>query len=201
MTEVTKLEVGLGLAVLGLCVFLYHQKLDAQDAVAEEKLKDTIARQQDKITASDQVVEQAQEQLKAKQMELENARRTTQTPSQVLKILPSYVPGLPSPIVANIPAPTASNPNPEPVSATIPAEDLKPLFDELSTGKEAQAKLAACEVTVTQDDIKIEAITKERDAYKNVKKPGFWRRLGGRIKTFGEDGGIVLLIVKLAGGI
>jgi len=94
---------------------------------------------------------------------------------------------LPPSLSANSPAgaqtsatpglPSAPGPEPGP-AAQIPAVDLKPLYDFAQDCRACQAKLAAAAQDKLDDDAKIAALQRERDAAITASKGGtFWRRL------------------------
>jgi hypothetical protein len=124
---------------------------------------------------------------------VEDLRKRTQTPQEAIRALPQVLP-LPQPITLNLPAavsnadPTRAGLKPDapvPQTATIPAADLKPLFDFAATCKECQAKLAAATADKADDAVKIGALTKERDAAVTAAKGGSkWQRIKRSAKWF-----------------
>ena len=73
---------------------------------------------------------------------------------------------------------------PQQSDATIPAVDLKPLFDRLSDCK-------ACDAKVTEQGSEIAQLTKERDdAVKTAKGGSFWHRLKHDAKVIAIGGAV-----------
>ena len=99
--------------------------------------------------------------------QIEDLKNRTQTPPQVIQAMPQVLP-LPQPITLNLPAALAQGtPIPAGVqpgqTATIPAADLKPLFDFAAACKECQAKVISLQQDKVDDAVKIGGLTKERD--------------------------------------
>jgi hypothetical protein len=65
-----------------------------------------------------------------------------------------------------------------PADATIPATDLKPLYDFVQDCRACQAQLAAAKQNSADDAAKLASLSRERDAAITAAKGGtFWRRL------------------------
>jgi hypothetical protein len=138
--------------------------------------------------------------LKDSLSQLEDAKKRTQTPVQVVQALPQVLP-LPQPITLNLPAALAQG---EPKlggtqpgqTAEIPAADLKPLYDFAITCKECQARVISLQQDKADDGVKIGALVKERDAAVNASKGGGkWQRVKRAAKWFvvGAAAGAVAL--------
>jgi hypothetical protein len=123
---------------------------------------------------------------------IEDLKKRTQTPTQVIQALPAVLP-LPQPITLNLPAALAQgDPRLAGVqpgqSATIPAADLKPLFDFAAACKECQAKVLVLQQDKADDLVKIGGLVKERDAavtaakggsaFTRIKKAAKWLGIG-----------------------
>jgi hypothetical protein len=126
--------------------------------------------------------------------QLEDLKKRTQTPTQVIQALPQVLP-LPQPITLNLPAALAQgNPNVAGVqpgqTATIPAADLKPLFDFAASCKECQQKVLVLQQDKADDTVKIVALTKERNEAVTAAKGGSKLQ---RIKKAAEWLGIGIL--------
>jgi hypothetical protein len=81
------------------------------------------------------------------------------------------------------PGPSTSGTNP--AVARIPAADLKPLYDYVQDCRACQAQLAAAKQDHVDDEAKLAAMTRERDAAITAKKGGsFWRRLRSNAAWF-----------------
>jgi hypothetical protein len=109
----------------------------------------------------------------------------------VIQALPQVLP-LPQPITLNLPAAVAqADPSRAglstslPQTATIPAADLKPLFDFAATCKECQAKVLTLQQDKADDAVKIVSVTKERDEAITAAKGGSkWSRIKRASKWF-----------------
>jgi hypothetical protein len=138
--------------------------------------------------------------LKDSLSQLEDLKKRTQTPTQVIQALPQVLP-LPQPITLNLPAALAQgDPKLTGVqpgqSATIPAADLKPLYDFAITCKECQARVVSLEQDKVDDEVKIGALIKERNAAVTAAKGGSkWQRVKRAAKWFivGAAAGAVAL--------
>lgn len=182
-----KLEIaGAVLALLVIGVVYRAWLADHEERI---KLKATLDAQ-GQIFADAGKREAAREQaLKESLAELEDLKKRTQTPAQVVKALPQVLP-LPQPITLSLPAALAQG-DPKLAgiqpgqTATIPAADLKPLFDFAATCKECQAKLTTLQQDKADDAVKIGALVKERDAAVIVAKGGTkWQRIKKAAKWF-----------------
>jgi hypothetical protein len=131
---------------------------------------------------------------------LEDLRKRTQTPTQVVQALPQVLP-LPQPITLNLPAafpqgdPNKAGAGPT-QTATIPAADLKPLYDFAITCKECQARVVSLQQDKADDEVKIGALVKERNAAVTAAKGGSkWQRIKRAAKWFvvGAAAGAVAL--------
>jgi hypothetical protein len=128
--------------------------------------------------------------LKESLAQLEDLKKRTQTPAQVVQQLPQVLP-LPQPITLNLPA-AVSQGDPKLAgvqpgqTATIPAADLKPLFDFAASCKECQAKVLVLQQDKADDTVKLVALTKERDEAVTAAKGGSkWQRIKRGAKWFG----------------
>ncbi|HYL64437.1 MAG TPA: hypothetical protein VE077_17625 [Candidatus Methylomirabilis sp.] len=129
-------------------------------------------------------------------------KRTIVTPSQIVRDIPREIP-LPSPIslqpapLANSissQAPTASNsisqqtihaPESKLPQASIPIEDLKPLYDFAIDCKACQARLTAAQSDLADEKTKTVALTRERDDALRVARGGtVWHRAARAAKWF-----------------
>ena len=129
-------------------------------------------------------------------------KQTVVTPAQIIHDLPAAL-GLPSPIVLQsspttssnqgstasgkpVPggqAPGAANASPALAQAILPADDLKPLYDFTIDCKTCQAKLAAAQSDLIDEQKKTAALTKERDDVVRLAKGGSpWIRIGRAAK-------------------
>ena len=132
-------------------------------------------------------------------------KRDVITPEQILRALPQQIP-LPTPITL-APAPALDQPNAKPADpgknapgnitsvktpgnitapqAVIPAEDLKPLYDFAVDCQACQAKLAAAQGDLADEQTKAATLAKERDAAIRTAKGGSaLRRIARAAKWF-----------------
>jgi hypothetical protein len=129
--------------------------------------------------------------LKQSLASIEDAKQATKTPVEALERLPQVLP-LPQPIYLTAATPASPGTSraelpsaPLPQTATIPAADLKPLYDFAADCKECQAKVATLEQDKTDDGVKLDALTKERDAAITAAKGGArWVRVKRAAKWF-----------------
>jgi hypothetical protein len=180
------LETAAFCAALLIAALAFHAWLASRDE--QQRLHATLAAQKQVLDAAD-VRERARDTaLNATLAEIDNLKRATQTPAQVLRELPKYLP-LPEPITlaqTDKPAPVSpqqgtalpERPEARQASAQIPAADLKPLYDYVQDCRACQAQLAAAKQDRADDAAKISALTLERDAAVTAAKGGsVWRRL------------------------
>jgi hypothetical protein len=196
----TRVKVEVGAAVLALVIVAIvggswlgareegirlKATLDAQNAVIGDASKRESARE---------------ETLKASLAQLEDLKKSVQSPAQVVQRIPQLIP-LPQPITLNLPAALAQgDPKLAGVqpgqTATIPAADLKPLYDFAITCKECQAKVVNLEQDKVDDGVKIGALVKERDEAVTAAKGGSkWTRVKSAVKwlVIGAAAGAVAL--------
>jgi hypothetical protein len=82
------------------------------------------------------------------------------------------IPASPSAVLPNQPSSAAT------ADATIPAADLKPLYDFVQDCRACQAQLVAAKQNSADDAAKLASLSRERDAAITAAKGGtFWRRL------------------------
>jgi hypothetical protein len=200
------------LEIIAFCIALLlaamsiHAWLDSRDEA--QRLASTLAAQKQIIDAADAREQTRQSTLETTLVQIENLKRATQTPQQVLASLPKYL-ALPQPITLGPSAAPAqqgsdasakaatggrsSAPNgeapgnlPSAPAAQIPSADLKPLYDFVQDCRSCQAQLAAAKQDQADDASKIAALTSERDAALAAAKGGtFWRRLRRNALWFG----------------
>jgi hypothetical protein len=179
-----KLEIaGAVLALLIIGVVYRAWLADHEERI---KLAATLEAQKQVMAEVDKRETVRADALKQSLAELEDLKKRTQTPAQVVRALPNVIP-LQQPITLNLPAAVAaSDPTkaglkpdaPVPQTATIPAADLKPLFDFAATCKECQAKVLTLQQDKADDAVKIGALVKQRDAAVIVAKGGTkWQRI------------------------
>ncbi len=181
----TKLEIILGLALILILGFVWyvHEGYAVDRARAEER----IAALETQKHQSDEQIKTATEQLREVLKQLDQVKQRVQTPTQVIREIPQYInQPLPQPITYTLPEPTKENPHPEPVSANVPAADLKPIFDSLVEGKQCKEELNVCQGTVQLKETQIVATEKQLAEEKKIAKGGgFFNRLGRAAKYVG----------------
>lgn len=181
------------LAAIGLLLFIAAMAVWQQYRVDRARAEEKLAALEDQRKQSDDLIRQTNDQLKAAMAALDQAKRQVQTPSQVIREIPQYLPSLPAPITVTTPEPTKDNPRPEPTEARVPAADLKPIFDTLVEGKQCQAQLQAANITIEAKDSQIKTVANERDEYKKLSKGGsFFQRFGRAVKWIAVGAGVAL---------
>jgi hypothetical protein len=173
----------------------------------QRQLKSTLADQKRLLDAAGARERSRDATLANALAQIEALKRATQTPAQIVRDLPKYLP-LPQPItlpppgppadavsqqgtspspksapttsttpVAPFPSESTARPSPT-VTAQLPTADLKPLYDYVQDCRSCQAQLATAKQDSAADASKITALTRERDAAITAAKGGtFLRRL------------------------
>jgi hypothetical protein len=182
-------------ALLLAGAFAFRSWLEAHDD--RTHMQATISAQQQLIAAADQRERQRAADLQATLAQIATLKRQVQTPQQILRDLPQYLP-LPQPIEL-APTPSAAGGQgtalpgksgsasgsdsssaaaPAAPVAQIPTADLKPLFDFVQDCRACKVQLDAVRSDLKDEQVKSAALAKERDAaVKAVKGGGFWTRV------------------------
>ena len=177
--------------------WFFSWRADRQDRT---QLAAELAATKQLVAAADAQQHTRDAQLAETLKSLAAEKRAVVTPAQIIRELPREL-GLPSPIVlqtspaglSNAPAQSgkstgasvspADSAKPAAAQASIPAEDLKPLYDFAIDCKACQAKLATVQSDFADEQKKTVALTKERDdALRIVKGGSAWRRIGRAAK-------------------
>jgi type II secretory pathway pseudopilin PulG len=172
-------------------------QLVADLAAAKQALAQADARQHDRDA-----------QLAQTLVSLAKEKRSVTTPAQIIRELPNQIP-LPAPITLQFPNPTtesgtatcssgpicgpeglepprSSNSKPSsaaPPQAVIATEDLKPLYNFTLDCKACQAKLAAAQADLTDEQAKTAVLTRERnEAVRAAKGGSLLRRIARNAK-------------------
>ena len=136
-------------------------QLKAELQAAQQALTDAGARQQSRNAELAQLLAQFNEE-----------KSTVQSPAQVVKALPAVLPlptplTLPDQIVDTRPPATLgearqplTSPNPK---VQLPSEDLKPIYDFAVNCQECQAQLTAAQANLKDEQVKTQALSRERD--------------------------------------
>jgi hypothetical protein len=188
-------------ALLLAGAFAFRSWLEAHDD--RTHMQTTIAAQQQLIAAADQRERQRSADLQASLAQIAALKRQVQTPQQIIRDLPQYLP-LPQPITLAPPASAAAGQGtalpgnsgaasgsgtgagadsssaaaPAAPVAQIPTTDLKPLFDFVQDCRACKVQLDAAQADLRDEQAKTAALSKERDAaVKAVKGGGFWTRV------------------------
>lgn len=203
--EIAAFLVALLIAALALHAFLASR-------ADQRQLQSTLAAQKQLLDAADARERTRDASLTSTLAQIDSLKRATQTPVQIIRDLPKYLP-LPQPItlappVSSADAPTQQGTGPSPKltptipasplssqptaglppapTAQLPAVDLKPLYDYVQDCRSCQAQLAAAKQDSADDSSKIAALTRERDAAVTAAKGGsFLRRLRRNALWFG----------------
>jgi hypothetical protein len=189
------IEIAAFLVALLIASLAVHAWLAAR--ADQQRLQSTLAAQKQLFDAADARERARDATLNNTLAQIDELKRATQTPAQVVRELPQYLP-LPQPITLASPAPpsgpttrqgtapsgkpasppTAPERLPAAPAAQLPAADLKPLYDYVQDCRACQAQLAAAKLNSADDATKIAAVTRERDAAVTAAKGGsVWRRL------------------------
>lgn len=131
---------------------------------------------------------------------LAGQKRSINSPAAALRALPDVLP-LPSAIREGPPLAALASPLPKALAPgrrpaavrskpiLLPAEDLKPLYDYAVDCQVCQAKLAAAQADLADEQAKTEALRRERDAaLRAVRGGSVWKRLGRAAKWFAIGG-------------
>ncbi len=189
----TKVEIILLLALASVLLtvggigFLAYQAWRASK-VDYAGLQVKLAEHDRLIAESSERVMATQKELADKLKEIEALRKTVVTPQQIVREIPSQIPGV-QPIIVQ-PAPTPSQPNPSPV-AELPIGQLKPLWDFALACKEDQVSLAACRSETKELKVQLDATNEGRDeAVKRLKGGSFWQKVKTGAKWFAVGAGV-----------
>jgi len=208
------LELAAFFAALLIASLAFHAWLASHDD--QLRLQSTLAAQKQLLDAADARERTRVETLDHALAQITETKRTTQTPAQILRELPKYL-ALPQPITAetrkqqgtdlsenpHTPAGTSATGEapstvvaqvsanlPDTPAARIPSTDLKPLFDFVQDCRSCQTQLATAKQNAQDDNVKLEALTRERDAAIRASKGGgFWRRLKHNVIWFAVGAG------------
>jgi hypothetical protein len=194
------------IAALAVCATLavgavgFSSWLEARDD--RMRLAATVASQGSLIAAAEKREQDRAQELADTLKQIAALKSSVQTPQQVIREMPQFLPSLPQQLETIPPKPAAAGgagagtatdkPNasktgtaetsgkPGEVGAPdvrVPAADLKPLFDFVQDCRACQAKLTAAQQDVQDERAKGAALAKERDAaVKAAKGGGVWTR-------------------------
>jgi hypothetical protein len=169
------------LILFALAMFGVHSWLASRDALT--RLAATVDAQK-QILAHAAGDEQLRNAALAKTLSnVAIAKRQVQTPADVIAQLPQVLPSLPQPILFTLGAPTSAQPVPD-AEVSVPQADLKPLYDYAQDCRACNAKLAAATGDLADEQAKVVALTKERDAATKATRGTFWLRVKRGAKWF-----------------
>jgi len=172
-------------------------QLKAELQAAQQALTDAGARQQSRNAELAQLLAQFNEK-----------KSSVQSPAQVVKALPAVLPlptplTLPDQIVGTRPPATLSEVKQLVTSPTpkvqLPSEDLKPIYDFAVNCQECQAQLAATQADLKDEQVKTQALSRERDtALQAVRGGSVLRRVARAAKWFVIGAAAGAVAAKLA---
>jgi hypothetical protein len=167
--------LAMGVAVLmGAALLLADSWLGAHED--QVRLAATVDAQKSVIAAAERREQDRAEQLRDTLQQIESLKHAVQTPQQVVQAIPQYLPPLPVPIQVEQPVTEPGKPEPPPV-VTIPPQDLKALYDFSADCAACQAERAALKGNLADEQTRVAAVTRERDAaVKAAQGGGFWQR-------------------------
>jgi hypothetical protein len=158
------------------------------------RLSATVASQGSLIAAAEKREQDRAQELADTLKQIAALKASVQTPQQVIREIPQFLPPLPQPLETVPAKPAAAGPAtinnnvakpgvtdssalPAAPDARVPSADLKPLFDFVQDCRACQAKLTAAQQDAQDERAKNDALTKERDAaVKAAKGGGVWTR-------------------------
>lgn len=189
------LELVVTLAFVTAVVFAWRA-----DRRGRAQLQDQLAAAQQSIANLTNEQSSRDAQLQKALAQIARQKQAVQTPAAALESLPTVL-SLPAPItVAPGRADTttgAKNAPSGPAPAIIPPEDLKPLYDFASDCKACQAKLAAAQANLRDEQTKSRTLERERDTALQAAKAGsWWRRFGRAAKWFAIGAAAGAIAVK-----
>jgi hypothetical protein len=150
-------------------------------------LTTTLATQATQIKQAADREQQRAEQLTAALATIAKQKRQVQTPQQAAAAIPTILPPLPLPVKIDLPDLTQSpkQSTPAPATVSIPQPDLKPLYDSLQDCRACALQRDAANQNLADEQAKVTALTKERDAAVAAAHGGtFWVRAKRATKWF-----------------
>lgn len=154
---------------------------------SSRQLAATLASQNALIGKAAAREQQRDTQLAAALAAITVQKRRVRTPLQAADAIPSVLPPLPLPVSIHLPDLTASPEQSEaaPASISIPASDLKPLYDSLQDCHACTLERDTTKKDLADERARIAALTRERDAAIAAAHGGtFWLRLKRGTKWF-----------------
>lgn len=162
-----------------------HSWLAARDARA--RLDATLLVNKHFIEQIEAREKERAERLRDSLAQIEQLKKRVRTPREIVRELPRALP-LPQPIEITLPEPAPNAPphTPPPAAiATIPQEDLKPLFDFVQDCRACTVRLDAATEDLRDARARAAALTAQRDAALHAARGGrFWSRARSAAKWF-----------------
>jgi hypothetical protein len=166
-------------------IFVFRNWLEGRDD--RTRMEVTMASQGTLIAAAERREQDRARELQDTLKQIADLKHSVQTPLQVIREIPQYLPPLPKPLELLPPAaPEAAakgsatgtrNGEVPARDVRVPAEDVKPLFDFVQDCRACKARLSAAQSDLQDERAKTYALGKERDAaVKAAKGGGFWLR-------------------------
>lgn len=167
-----KLLFGLLAGILLAGILLGRSWLAEHDASL--KLSSTLDAQKSVIDSAAEREKTRNEALAQTLSELAKAKARVVTSQQAAIAIPNELnSALPAPITINMPPQEPGKPAPQ-AEVRVPPEDLKPLNDLIIDCQECKAKLATAQANISDENLAIGALEKERDAAVKASKGTFW---------------------------
>lgn len=192
MKEMTKLEVGLGIAVLILLSFIgwdqYHK------VVANAKAEAKAEALQEAQKQTDATLLQRDKEYKATLADYEARyqRLAKMTPTQIVQKAPEYV-AVPKPIVIAGPETSGVAIG----SAIVPPEDIQPIATAILDGAKCKVDFAKCSADLTDWQQKYDLKDQEAQSWEKASRGGNWlQRLGKNVMKVGIGAAIGYAIAK-----
>jgi TolA-binding protein len=186
-----------GVALLIATTLLVEWRSDVRDRA---KLQATLDQAEQSLQRANAAQQDRDRQLNDAVGKIEALKASVLTQQQILTRLPDVLP-LPKPIAEEQAGKSAVASDvhgggaatraedlpkaPSPGTATIPSEDLKPLYDFAVDCKACQVRLAAATADLSDEKVKTQALSRERDAALKLAHGGSLRqRFGHAMKWF-----------------
>lgn len=187
-------------AALCLAVILARSWNASREAAKEMRV---VFRAQTPVLNQAEKREQQRDAVLAQNLaQIAREERTTKTPAEIARGLPSAFPSLPQPIAVSLGPGVPVDPQvtaEPPALITVPQADLKPLFAGLEECRACQERLAAVQQDLNDEQAKVSALTLERDAaIKTARRGGFWARARVGAKWFVVGGALGAIAASAA---
>lgn len=176
------------------------------------QLQATLASSEQSLQRASASQQERDKQLSDTVSRMESLKATVRTQQEILSRLPEVLP-LPTPLQQTSDARIKPNTDSPPIASaaevpdsptpqtnpptTIPAEDLKPLYDFAVDCRACQAKLAVATADLADEKSKTQALSRERDAALKLAKGGSLRqRFNRALKWFAIGAAVGIVAAK-----